>query len=170
MSKISNIIIAIYVMVGIIVLVYAIFLLNMNWKKVVILLILSTIINLIINERKRHKEQNSRLPYNISNKDNIPIQSSLHSCLDTDISVKRETNSAVRSYIEVLTKEDNINIFNLEDGVGEKFHIGDKIVIDRDRISSPDFMLGFLAQDSRYNFLSQKSNILIPLVYVSSRS
>lgn len=68
------------------------------------------------------------------------------------ILVKREVYSAMKSYIEVLISNDDIDTWNLAPGIYEKFHTGDKIAIDRGRIKEPDFMLGILSDDTRNGF------------------
>lgn len=73
------------------------------------------------------------------------------------ILVKKEIHSPVKSYIEVLIKGDDIDTWNLKPGVCNKIRLGDKIAIERRRITEPDFMLGTFSDDTR-NIFSQNEN------------
>lgn len=60
------------------------------------------------------------------------------------------------SYIEVLLNRDDIDTWNLIPGSAEKFHIGDKIILDRNRINEPDFMIGTFTDSLRNSFHSRE--------------
>lgn len=129
------------------VLTYTIFIFNLDWVYMLMLVstsfITSIITSLIINKKERHQEPNPTLPYNAP--DSHPLID-----MKTEVTaVKREMNSAMKSYIEVLIKEDEIDMWNLEPGVCEKLHIGDKIVVNRGHIKESDFMLGFFSNNTR---------------------
>lgn len=57
------------------------------------------------------------------------------------------------SHIEVLFEDGGIDNWNLAPGICEKMHIGDKILIDRHRISVPGFMHGVFSESTRRNFI-----------------
>lgn len=64
----------------------------------------------------------------------------------------------IKTYIEVQIKGDDIDIWNLKPEVSEKFRPGDKIAIERSRITEPDFMLGIFFDDTRNIFLQNENH------------
>lgn len=148
-------IIIICVIVVIVMLAYTIFVFNQDWVYMLMLVstsfITSIITSLIINKKERHQEPNPTLPYN------APDSHPLIDMKTEVIPVKREMNSAMKSYIEVLIKGDEIDMWHLEPGVCEKFHIGDKIVVNRGRINESDFMLGLFSYNTRKVFFQNEN-------------
>lgn len=67
-----------------------------------------------------------------------------------------QSSTTLSSYIEVLIKEDDIDTWNLVPGADKKFHIGDKIAIDRNRIRESDFMADIFTNNTRNAFLLQE--------------